>query len=189
MKRQAALQMLCALVVSGILPLALFASEEDPSGDDKKPADEKQTDAKPEKKNLRIPEFSEKWTIRLEGYAGTPSDRTRIRLTLGHDGSLRFENARRKDPFRKVFDGELDEGDTKQVYDGVVKIINEYRLLKSRGKIEDGWDFTLRISTSAKSASVRFDDQGEIEDAAPGFEDITEIINARIKETGASFPE
>lgn len=132
-----------------------------------------------------VPDFSEQWSLRFKGYGGTPGDRSNFDVALSADGTMHVEKLRvRAKP--KRFAVTLTEDEIKQFYDATAKIIDGYQRSRSVGLSEDGWHWTLEISSKTSIANVSYKELSELEDGDPGFGVLRKLIKARVKE---GFPE
>ena len=132
-----------------------------------------------------VPEFAEEWNILIEGYGGTPVDRTWFRLALSADGTIHVAKSRRNS-YRKLFQGKLTDDEIKRFYTAVAAILTGSS--KSQGNSEDGWSWSLEISSRRSIAISRFAGHGELNKANPAFSDVVAITNGHITE-GIRFPE
>ena len=137
----------------------------------------------PEKKG--VPEISEDWKILVEGFGGTPQDRTWFRLAMAADGTMHAANSRR-DSYRPLFHGELTADETRRFYSATSKILAGPD--KSHGWSEDGWKWSLEISSKKQASSAHYDGHGSLPAAHPAFDELLKITNARVKD-GKRFPE
>lgn len=117
------------------------------------------------------------WTIRIDGYGGTPGDRSNIQLALSHDGQLIVKYSRYKNPLKTVFKGAVTAEDAEEFYRAMTKVIKDYQAAKRSGGWDDGWRLTLRGPTGA----VTFTNQGYIKDLAPGSEEMAKVLRNYLK--------
>jgi predicted TIM-barrel fold metal-dependent hydrolase len=132
-----------------------------------------------------VPDLSEEWNILVEGYGGTPGDRTWFRLAAAADGSMHAANSR-STRYRPLFHGELTRDETERVYDATSKILTGSS--RSHGRSEDGWNWSLEISSSRSTMNARYDGHASLEAANPAFNELVAIANAHVK-GGNRFPE
>jgi predicted TIM-barrel fold metal-dependent hydrolase len=134
-----------------------------------------------------VPDISDEWRIRIEGYGGTPVDRTWFRAALAADGTMHVGRSRRQN-YRKTFQGKVTDDEIKRFYRATAKIINGYLGSKSQGKSDDGWNWTVEISSKTSMAEAKYRAHWSLEAADPGFEELGKIIKGHLKE-GERFPE
>jgi predicted TIM-barrel fold metal-dependent hydrolase len=132
-----------------------------------------------------VPEISEDWNILLEGFGGTPHDRTWFRLALAADGTMHAANSRRNS-YRPLFHGKLTGDEMKRFYNATSKILTGSG--RPHGRTEDGWRWSMDISSNASTASARYDGHASLPAANPAFEELLTITNAHVM-GGNRFPE
>jgi predicted TIM-barrel fold metal-dependent hydrolase len=134
----------------------------------------------------QVPELSDKWSILLEGFGGTPHDRTWFRASLDADGTMHVGRSRR-DFYRTLFQGKVSDEDARRFYATTAKTISGSPQAKRSGRTDDGWKWTLQISSGSSTAESRYDHHSTLAAADPGFAELQKIIDANLK--GAHFPE
>jgi len=145
-------------------------------------------DAKVAANKELVPADLKVWTIRFDGFAGTPHDRSWFRVTLKHDGTIIVQKKRvRRGDFRTVLEKKLDPNEVKQFFRTAAGIINEYKEDKSIGDTHDGWNLTLEITAESFKKSVKYQDQWDPAEGPPGFDVLSKIINRNLK--NERFPE
>lgn len=107
--------------------------------------------------NPVIPADLEKWKINISAFGGTPNDRSSFRVSLAHDGKMKVEKRRVRQPWQTVFEGKLPSDEANEFFRTTAKIINDYREDRKDGESQDGWHLDLKISADAlPEKSVRF---------------------------------
>lgn len=82
---------------------------------------------------------------------------------------------------------ELNREETTEFFTAATGIMSDYQPDKSLGRMQDGWDLTLEITSKAFKKSVHFRDQDDPVNGPPGFDVLSRIINRHLKEE--KFPE
>jgi predicted TIM-barrel fold metal-dependent hydrolase len=134
-----------------------------------------------------VPELNEEWNILMEGYGGTPHDRTWFRVALSADGSMHVGRSRRL-WYRRLFHGKLTEDERQRFYKATDQIIKGYQPGRSVGKTEDGWKWSLEISSPKSTAQVRYSAMSWLAAGDPRFDELGKIVNGKLK-GGEKFPE
>jgi hypothetical protein len=141
----------------------------------------------PAGRKLSVPDISEKWSIRFEGYGGTPQDRSKFRVTLSAAGTMHVGKSRRGS-YHNAFEGRLSDDERRKFFMQTQKIVKGYQPKKSRGRTEDGWNWTVEISSKDSSAAASYREHSTLTAGDPGFEELEKIIQAHLKK-GDGFPE
>lgn len=133
-----------------------------------------------------VPEEVKNWKIRFEGMGGHGADTHFFRAAVSHDGTMKVEKrSEKRGPFRKVFDGRLEEDEAAEMLRVAARVVNDFRREKSEGEWEDGWEITIGVSgDSLMEQSVTFSKQSARErkdEPLPAFLQLAKLINKHLK--------
>jgi hypothetical protein len=87
-----------------------------------------------------------------------------------------------------LFQGKVTDDEVKRFHAATAKIINGSAQSRRDGRSEDGWKWTLQISSASSTAESRYDGHSTLAAADPGFGELQKIIGANLK-SGGEFPE
>jgi predicted TIM-barrel fold metal-dependent hydrolase len=135
----------------------------------------------------QVPQFTESWSILLEGFGGTPHDRTWFRASLDSDGTMHAGRSRRAF-YRTICQGKVTDDEVKHFYTATARIIAGSPESRPYGRTEDGWNWTVQISSATLTAEKRYAGHSELVRGDPGFVELQKIITANSK-SDKEFPE
>ncbi|MGE5193427.1 MAG: hypothetical protein ACM3U2_13110 [Deltaproteobacteria bacterium] len=134
-----------------------------------------------------VPDISEQWCIRIEGYGGTPHDRSKSRVTLAADGTMHVGKSRRGS-YHKAFAGKLSDEETRRFFTETGKVVKGCKPKTSTVRTEDGRNWTVEITSTNSTAEAKYAAYSSLADADPGFAELETIIEAHRKQ-GEHFSE